>query len=125
LLILIVKKSKENLYIYVNYQVFNTLIIKNCNILFLIRDSSVRLYIVKFYIKFDIIVVFNKIRIRKSNKYKIVFIIKYNLFEYVIILFDLYNVSNNFQVFINKILRKYLNDFCFIYLDNILIYSKT
>ncbi len=125
MLILIVKKSKENLYIYVNYQVFNTLIIKNCNILFLIRDSSVRLYIVKFYIKFDIIVVFNKIRIRKSNKYKIVFIIKYNLFEYVIILFDLYNVSNNFQVFINKILRKYLNDFCFIYLDNILIYSKT
>ena len=30
-----------------------------------------------------------------------------------------------FQVFINKILREYLNDFYIVYLNNILIYNKT
>ena len=50
--------------------------------------------------------------------------IKYELFEYVIILFELYNVLEIFQVFINDILRKYLDDFYLNYLDNILIYNN-
>ena len=37
--------------------------------------------------------------------------------------FELCNASSTFQVFINDILREYLNVFCFAYFDNILIYS--
>jgi len=61
---------------------------------------------------------------RKSNKNKIAFIIRYNLFEYVIISFKLCNISNVFQVFFNKTLREYLDNFCIVYLNNILIYSN-
>ena len=79
-----------------NYKTFNELIIKNRNVLFLIRDILIRLYYIKIYNKFDIIIIFNDIRIRFHDKEKIVFIIKYNLFEYIIISFKLYNILITF-----------------------------
>ena len=35
------------------------------------------------------------------------------------------NVSAFFQFYINRALSEYLNIFCIVYLDNMLIYSKT
>jgi len=78
--------------VYVNYRDFNVLTIKNRNILSLIREILQRLYKIKYYNKFDIIVAFNKIRMRFNNKHKIVFIIYYDLFKYVVISFKLYNI---------------------------------
>ena len=37
--------------------------------------------------------------------------------------FSLCNGSASFQNYINNTLREYLNDFCTVYLDDILIYS--
>jgi len=82
--------------VYVNYKDFNALTIKNCNILLLIREILQQLCKIKYYNKFDIIVVFNKIQIRLNNKHKIIFIIRYNLFKYVVMSFKLYNVSITF-----------------------------
>jgi len=84
-----------------------------------------RLCKIKYYNKFNIIVVFNEIRMRFDNKYKTIFIIRYNLFEHVVISFKLYNVLITFQSFINKNFNFYLNDFCIIYINNILIYNNT
>ena len=39
-------------------------------------------------------------------------------------LFELINTSVTFQTYINNVLRKHLNMFRVIYLDNILVYSK-
>jgi len=108
----------------VNYKNFNTLTIKNCNTLLLIRKFLQQLYKTKYYSKFDIIVVFNKIQIRFNNKYKTIFIICYYLFKYVVISFKLYNILIIFYSFINKILNFYLNNFCIIYINNILIYNN-
>jgi len=80
----------------VNYKDFNTLTIKNCNILSLIKEILQQLYKIKYYNKFNIIVVFNEIQIRFNNKYKIVFIICYNLFKYIVIFFKLYNILITF-----------------------------
>ena len=38
--------------------------------------------------------------------------------------FSLTNVPTIFQAYINKALVGYLDEFCIVYLDNILIYSK-
>jgi hypothetical protein len=40
-------------------------------------------------------------------------------------LFGLTNAPATFQVYINNVLRKYLDVFVVVYLDNILVYSKT
>ncbi len=39
--------------------------------------------------------------------------------------FNLINVSIMFQTFMNKVLRRYLNQFIIVYLNDILVYSKT
>ncbi len=83
-----------------------------------------RLCKIKYYNKFNIIAIFNKIRMRFDNKHKTIFIIYYNLFKYVVISFKLYNVLITFQSFINKIFSLYLNNFCIIYINNILIYNN-
>ena len=39
--------------------------------------------------------------------------------------FNLINVSIMFQTFVNNVLQRYLNQFIIVYLNNILVYSKT
>ena len=121
---LIVKKFKKKFKICVNYKVLNVLIIKNCNAFSLIKKISTKLSLVKIYNKFDIIVVFNKVKMKENNEHKTAFFTWYKLFKYVIMLFKLYNALNIFQIFINATLKEYLNDFCISYLNNILIYNN-
>src|SRR2546421_11867770 len=49
---------------------------------------------------------------------------QYKHFEYQIILFNLINILTIFQVYINQILCDLVDDFCIVYLDNILVFSK-
>ena len=48
----------------------------------------------------------------------------YDQFEYLIMLFRLYNASSNFQNYINKTIYEYFDMFCSVYLNNVLIYSN-
>ena len=66
--IFIIKKLKNDFRIYIDYRALNTFTIKNKNALSLIREILARLYLTKYFNKFDIIVVFNEIRIKKNKK---------------------------------------------------------
>ena len=66
--ILIMKKFENNLKMCVNYKIFNTLTIKNKNVFSLIKKTLIKLYLTKIYNKFDIIIVFNEMRIKKETK---------------------------------------------------------
>ena len=63
-------------------------------------------------------------RICESNEWKTAFKIKYNYFEYLIILFGFSNTPTTFQKYVNKILAEKLNIFVIVYLNDILIYIK-
>ena len=94
--ILIIKKLDDELRLYVDYRALNTLTISNRNISSLIKKILIKLYAIRIYSKFDIIVVFNKIRVKDKYKKKIVFLTRYNLYEYIIISFKLYNALTTF-----------------------------
>ena len=94
--ILIIKKFDRELHIYIDYRALNALIIKNRNVSSLIRETITKLYAIKVFIKFDIIVIFNEIRIKEDNEEKIAFLTRYELFEYIVIFFKLYNASSIF-----------------------------
>ena len=79
-----------------NYKTLNALTIKNRNTLLFIKKTLARLSSTKIYSKFDIIIAFNEVKIKKSDKHKIAFFTRYKLFEYMIILFELYNT---FEIF--------------------------
>lgn len=63
-------------------------------------------------------------KIKKVNKDKLLFRIKYSNFIYQMIFFKLFNIFINLQKNINKILIKKHNIFVIIYLNNIIIYIK-
>ena len=106
-----------------NYTILNAFTIENRNAFSLIKEILTRLCVVKIYNKFDIIVVFNEIRLKRKTR-KITFLTRYESFEYVIMSFELCNAFEIFQSFINVTLREYLNDFCTTYLNDILIYNN-
>ena len=95
-LVLIIKKLDGGLRVYINYRVLNALTIKNRNAPPLVREILVKLYTAKIYSKFDIIAAFNEIRIREGYKEKIAFLTRYSLYEYIVILFGLYNTPGTF-----------------------------
>ena len=97
--------------------------VKNRYSISLIREILHRLIKVKVYIKFNIIVVYNALRMISEEEWKTVFRTRYDLYEYLVMPFDLVNVLSFWQNFINNILHEGLNVFCIVYLDDILIYS--
>ena len=121
---LFVKKLDEDLRFCVDYRDLNAISLKNRYSLSLFREILNRLSSVKYYFKIDIIVAFNRLRIVFDKKYKIAFRTRYDLYEYLVMSFELINVSFIWQHFINDILRDKLNVFCIVYLDDILIYSN-
>ena len=84
----------------------------------------IRLIKIKIFIKLDIRQIFYRIKIKKSIKNLIIFRIRYDLYKYKILFFDLYNGPVFFQRYINNVLFDYLNNFYIIYVDDIFIYLK-
>src|SRR5438094_877684 len=68
ILILFVKKSEENIKMYVDYRKLNALISRNCYFIFLIHKILNTLCNAKYYMKMNIIVAFNKLRMTEKEK---------------------------------------------------------
>jgi hypothetical protein len=124
-LTILVRKPGGGFRFCVDYRALNAFTIKNRYPILLIRETLDRLYKTKYYIKLDIIAVFNKIRIREGDEYLTSFNIRYGQFEYLIMLFGLCNAPSIFQSYINNAFRNYLDVFCSAYLDDIFIFSNT
>jgi len=78
----------------------------------------------KHLTKLNIISAFNKLQMHLDSKNYITFITALEAYKYKMLSFKLTNESIFFQQYMNDILWNYLNDFCQVYLDDILIYSK-
>ncbi len=123
--ILFVSKLNESLRLCVNYRALNNITIKNSYSLSLISELQDRLQRAQWFMKFDILEAFNWIRIKEEDEWKTVFCTRLKHYEYLTMSFDLINASVTFQTFVNNVLRCYLNQFIIVYLNNILVYSKT
>ena len=91
----------------------------------MISETLNRLNEVKRFIKLNLKNTYYRIRIRKGDEWKTAFRTRYDYFKYLIMLFDLINASATFQTYINKSLTSLINNFCVVYLDDILIYSSS
>jgi hypothetical protein len=122
--ILFVKKSKDDLKLCVNYRELNAITIKNWYSIFLINQLLNRLSDVKKFTKLNIQTTYNFIRIKKEDEWKTAFRCRYEQYEYRIMSFELANAFATFQSYINFALKKFLNVFVVMYLNDILIYSQ-
>jgi len=73
----------------------------------------------------NIISAFNKLQIHFDSENYTIFIIALEAYKSKVLSFKLINDFISFQQYMNDVLWDFLNDFCQVYLDDILIYSKT
>ncbi len=124
-LILFIEKKDDNLRFCVNYRKLNALIKRNHYSLSLIDETFARIQESKYLIQLNIIVMFNKLCMHSDNKDLTIFIISFDFYKYHVMSFELINDSTFYQHYMNDVLFNYLHQFCQIYLDDIIIYSKT
>jgi hypothetical protein len=98
---------------------------KNRYLLSFILEILDRITKAQFFTKIDVKNTYHYIRIKKDDKWKTAFRIRYNHFEYLVIPFGLTNTPTTFQSYIHRALHRLLDIFCIIYLNDILIFSKT
>ena len=123
--ILFVLKKDETLRLCVDYRKLNEITIKNRYPLPNINELQNRLSRAIYFIKLDLRKAYNLIRMKTKEKWKTIFRIRYEHYEYTIMSFELTNASTTCQEMINDALREHLNVFVIAYLDDILIYFKT
>ncbi len=123
-LILFIEKKDESLRFYINYRKLNALIKWNHYSLLLIDETFACIQESKYLTWLNIIITFNKLRMHSDSKDLTIFIIFFDSYKYHVMLFKLINELTFYQHYINDVLFEYLHQFCQIYLNNIIIYSK-
>ncbi len=124
-LILFILKANEDLWFCVDYRKLNAIIKRNRYSLSLINEVIDKIVDCKHLTRLNIISTFNKLQMHSDSENYTIFIIALEAYKSKVLLFELINDSVLFQQYMNDVLWDFLNGFCQVYLDNILIYSKT
>ncbi len=124
-LILFIEKKNDSLRFCVDYRKLNALIKRDHYSLSLIDETFTRIQESKYLTWLNIIVTFNKLCMHSDNEDLTIFIIFFDFYKYHVMSFKLINDSTFYQHYMNDVLFNYLYQFCQIYLDDIIIYSKT
>jgi len=122
--VLFALKANENLYFCVNYWKLNVIFKRNRYFLSLIDEIIDKIVSCKHLTKLNIISAFNKLWMHFNNENYITFITVLEAYKYKMLSFKLINELIFFQQYMNDVLWNFLNDFCQVYLNDILIYSK-
>ena len=123
--ILFVPKKDGGLRLCVDYRGLNKVTVKNRHPLPLISETLDRLCGAKLFTKLDLKDAYHRIRIKSGDEWKTAFRTRYGHFEYMVMPFGLTNAPATFQAYINKSLSGIIDEFCVVYLDDILIFSRT
>ena len=79
----------------------------------------------QYFSKINLKDAYYRLRIKAGDKWKTAFQTRYGHYEFMVVPIGLTNSPATFQAYINHALRGLVDDFCIVYLDDILVFSKT
>jgi hypothetical protein len=103
----------------------NEVTVKNKYPLLRIEDLFDQMMGASVLSKIDLTLGYHQLKIRESDIPKTAFHTRYGLYEYTVMSFGLTNAPTYFMYLMNKLFMEYLDKFVVVFIDNILIFSKT
>jgi hypothetical protein len=123
--ILFAPKKDGSLRLCVDYRGLNAITIKNRYPLPLITEIMDRVTGAQYFSKIDLKDAYYRLRIKPGDEWKTAFRTRYGHYEFLVVPMGLTNAPATFQAYINKALQGLVDSFCIVYLDDILVFSKT
>ncbi|WMV41428.1 hypothetical protein MTR67_034813 [Solanum verrucosum] len=123
--VLFVKKNDGSLRMCIDYRQLNKVTIKNKYPLPRIDDLFDQLQGASYFSKINLRSGYHQLRVRGVDVPKTAFQTRYNHFEFLVMSFGLTNAPAAFMDFMNRVFRNFLDSFVIVYIDDILIYSKS
>jgi hypothetical protein len=109
----------------VDYRSMNDVTIKNKYPLPWIEDLFDQKKGASVFSKINLRSGYHQLKIRESDIPKTAFCTRYGLYEYTVMPFGLTNTLAYFMYLMNKVFMEYLDKFVVVFIDDILIFSKT
>jgi hypothetical protein len=109
----------------VDYRSLNDVTVKNKYLLPCIEDLFDQMRGARVFSKIDLRSGYHQMKNRPSNIPKMAFSTRYGLYEFTVMSFRLTNAPAYFMNLMNKVFMEYLDRFVVVFIDNILIYSKS
>jgi hypothetical protein len=108
-----------------DYCALNEVSIKNKYPLPKIDDLFDQLHGACVFSKIDLRSGYHQLKIRECDIPKTAFVSRYGLYEYTVMPFGLTNAPAYFMYPMNKVFMEYLNKFVMVFIDDILVYSRS
>jgi hypothetical protein len=120
-----VEKKDKELRLCVDYRLLNAVTIKNMYPLPHIDILFDQLAGAQVFPKIDLYSGYHQIKIRAEDIPKMAFTTRYGVYEYLVMSFGLMNAPAHFMYLMNSVFMPELDQFVVVFVDDILVYSKS